>query len=346
MEKRKYTEKTLSKTPMRTAASCLSVESKDSPGEFSKLDTSSYHQGEGTIDSYVPKILNYGEWPSNDHESLSYLKYEMHTRQKFIDELVFSQEELKQNLSTLKAQNNSLHNELKICRNRVYDLDVDNYLLKETIANKDKEIERIVYEHECYKANEARYVKLAEENEDLKEQIRENKSKYEAKLKQSLRNYNQLNASLKESNEYIEKLKKRPLAGKTDPEDFLLKPRLGSSVKSFNLDKLKIPLGPIKKSSEKGLNMTERRIQTSSSIVTDIVKILNLESSTKILSAIIHLKDSHRSERKYKNFFKKLSLLVAECSPEGYFTEEPNIPQVWRWITLLLEEYMKIKQSH
>ena len=346
MEKRKYTDKKLSKTPIRIAASCLSVESKDSPDEYSKLDSSSYHQAEeGTMNSYIPKILNYGEWPTNDQDSLSYLKYELHSKQQFIDELVFSQEELKQSLSTLKAQNNSLHNELKVCRSRVYDSDVENYLMKEIIANKDKEIERIVYEHQCYKDNEDKFEKIAKENEMLKEQIRTNKNKYEAKLKQSLKNFNQLNISLKESNAHIEKLKKQPTVEKTGPEDLLLKSRLGNSVKRFNLGKLILPSTSGEQSSEKRLNMTERRIQTSSSMINDIVKILNLESPAKILSTIIHLKDSHRYERMYKSFFKKLCVLVTDCSPQGYFTQEPSIPQVWRWITLFLEEYMRIKQS-
>jgi hypothetical protein len=36
--------------------------------------------------------------------------------------------------------------------------------------------------------------------------------------------------------------------------------------------------------------------------------------------------------------------MVVQCSPSGSFDKEPSIHQIWRWVTSLVEEYMKIKK--
>ena len=118
------------------------------------------------------------------------------------------------------------------------------------------------------------------------------------------------------------------------------------SLESLNIKKLKIPESARGNGSpEKFLNMTERGVQNTSSIINDLIRILSVESTQKIVPIVNHLKESHKNHKKYRKFFKKLSLLVVECSPSGYFQKEPNIQQVWKWITLFLEEYMKIRQS-
>lgn len=337
MEKKNSTHK-LSKTPGKTIATCLSDESKESQVD---VESGSFQLCEGISSPYVPDrlILHQEEWVSSEQDSVSYLKFEIQTKQQLIDEITLTQDELKQTLSTLKAKNNSLHNELNTCRNRNYDLDVEIYLLKVSMKDKEKEFQRVIYENECYKANENKYRGLVEENSRLAEELKTSKGKFQARLKKGSQKIDELLKSLKEANIYIASLKQQ------NDSDFLLKNNSKSIEKRKSSTKLKIPLKSPEKSPERHLNMTDRGVHGPSSLLTDIMRILSLESPNKILSSVLHLYESHKSQRKYKAFFQKMSNLVTECSPPGFYKTHPTIGEVWKWVTTFLDEYMKMRQS-
>ena len=332
MEKNSLTERQKSKTPLRPFPNYLTEESKESHIELSKLENTLEQICEGTLNTF------------SEQESLTYLKTEVQTKQQLINDLNSMQEDLKLTLSTLKAQNNSLHNELNTCRNKNYELDVQLYLLKETIFNKDKEIQKLLFENECHKATENSSKFLIEENLALREEIKANKANFEGKLKNLLRKNEELLKNLKKNNEYIAALKFSRQGKNSD--DFLIKKKSKSSEHKFKFSKLQIPADfNTQASPEKKFNLTERITHNSNSIISEILELLGIDSQTKIIPTLAHLKNSHEKEKKYKKFFKKISLVVYDCTPAGFFKNEPNISQVWKWIITLLEEYMKIKQS-
>jgi hypothetical protein len=300
----------MSRTPLKLSQNYFVEETKQSQTDF-------FNSKPHSIIDYYRKIPTssdeIGEESMNgiDDQSLSELKSEIENRQIIIEELVSSQNKLKIALSTLKAQNNSLDNELAGSRRKNYELDVQLYLVKE-------------------------------ENNVLKEEAKSNQILFENKLKQSIQKIEELAKALNQAHELIAVLKSSQNHKQLSPDNFLIKKRTKSFENKLNTDRLKINHSKDLVSPEKNFNLTERSPLNSNSLIKDLLNILGIEKQNKIIGSVLNLRDNYK---KYEKFFKQLSSVVLECSPSGSFSKNPNMKQVWKWLTRLLEEYMKIKKS-
>ena len=110
-------------------------------------------------------------------------------------------------------------------------------------------------------------------------------------------------------------------------------------LKKFNFERLKIPE---KLSASPPLTA---RNKSSKWIVQEVMKVLSVESTDDLMSKLSHLKSHHSKYKKSKQIVDNISKMMVQCSPEGTFKTSPSEKQVWKWITRLLEEYMKLKQS-
>lgn len=50
-------------------------------------------------------------------------------------------------------------------------------------------------------------------------------------------------------------------------------------------------------------------------------------------------------KKKTKNFIKNLTEMVMSLTPEGYFSEPPNLRTIWRFLKKIMEEYMKLRND-
>ena len=344
MEKHPKKGKSKSKTPIRPYLHLGPEEIKDLQADLSKFGNSSVGLTERTMLTESPdKRILVEEYVSIDDDSIALLKFELEAKQNIIGNLVNNQKDLRQNINTLKAQNNSLHKELNSCRAKNYELDVELYLAKEEICAKDKELEKIRVELDNLQGMVKGSRGLREENLGLKEEIQGLKGKFEKEIgKMLLKNQELVKMIGSKGDEWEIKAKKRH----EKSEDFTKKTNSQSVERGFKLDNIRICRNyQASLSPEKMLNYTERPCKNINSIVTDLQTILNIEQPHKILPAVVQLKESGKTLKRYKKFFNKLSQLVIDCSPSGVFYSKPNLKQVWIWITRLLEEYMKLKKD-
>ena len=346
MEKHPKRGKTKSKTPIRPYLHLGPEEIKDLQADLSKFGNSSVGLTERTMLTESPeKRMLVEEYVSIDEDSLALLKYELEAKQNIIGSLVLNQKDLRLNINTLKAQNNSLHKELNSCRTKNYELDVELYLAKEEICAKDKELEKIRVDLDNLQGMVKGSRGLREENSGLKEEIQALKGKFEKEIgKMVLKNKELVKMAGGQEEEWeIKKGKRRH----EKSEDFTKKANSQSVERGFKLDNIRISRNyQASLSPEKMLNYTERPGKNINSILADLQTVLGTEQPHKILPAVVQLKDGAKTLKRFKKFFNKLSQLVIDCSPVGVFYSKPNLKQIWVWITRLLEEYMKLKKDN
>jgi hypothetical protein len=87
------------------------------------------------------------------------------------------------------------------------------------------------------------------------------------------------------------------------------------------------------------------RDETFRHVFLEAKRILNASSSNDLKEKIMKLKEVQNKYKKTQKFISKLSNMLVQISPLGSFEKEPSTRQIWKWLTRLLEEYMKIKQS-
>lgn len=164
---------------------------------------------------------------------------------------------------------------------------------------------------------------------------------------------------LEEASNFIDRLK-RTLKLKEDTIMSLhqsrscLEKELGSfsgGVKSEDFSKdtkrLKIPERKFSNSPEwPEYGYTERPEEISYKIMCrEAMKIVGVTSTKDFYSKLLHLRQHHSKYKKTRKLIEKIVDMIVQCSPSGSFNKEPNSHQIWKWITGLLEEYMKIKKS-
>ena len=97
-------------------------------------------------------------------------------------------------------------------------------------------------------------------------------------------------------------------------------------------------------SPERKPGLTDRH-EDYKQLLVEVKHLLCAKSSFEIREKIMKLKESTVRLRKTQKFISKLSNMLLQISPIGSFEREPSTRQIWKWLTRLLEEYMKIKQS-
>jgi regulator of replication initiation timing len=316
--------------------------------ESLKLGSSLVQMTEGTLN--IENLERRPKESSTDSDqSLAFWKFEAKSRDSQISELNGKLQALNQNILTLKAQTNALSKELGYSRSKNYDLDVECYLLKEQLDSKDKEIEKLKLELDLFQSNEKNWQKIIEENIKFKtknqeligkigklENFYKNLGKEEnfCQKWQSPKKNDQIN--LKE--DFVKNRKK--MKKKSLNEDWMH--RGNKREKQFSLEKLRIPMS-YQASLSPG--KTDRLVVSSNNVVEDLMLILEVESVKEVLQKVLNLKNNCKNFNKLQKFFDSLSKLIIECSPENTYTKPPTLKQVWKWITTLLEDYMKLKTT-
>ncbi|CAG9315147.1 unnamed protein product [Blepharisma stoltei] len=93
--------------------------------------------------------------------------------------------------------------------------------------------------------------------------------------------------------------------------------------------------------------LTERAQAASSykELCKDMMKILSVSHRKDLFSKVLHLQQFHEKFKKEKKLINNIANLIIDCSPPNSFEKSPNVHQIWKWFTKILEEYMKLKQS-
>lgn len=173
---------------------------------------------------------------------------------------------------------------------------------------------------------------LIKENKELKELSEMNeieKDQLERELKESVGIIDKLKRTLKFKEDVIASLNQK----KFDPEK-----ESGTSRGFFN-------------SAYEGygspdrFGLTDRNEGSYRVICFESMKIVGVNSTKDLYPKLLHLRQYHSKYKKVRRLVDRISDMIVQCSPSGSFRKEPSNHQIWKWITSLVEEYMKIKKS-
>lgn len=192
---------------------------------------------------------------------------------------------------------------------------------------------------------------IRKENSELKELydfIEAEKKHFESELKEAEKLIQRLQKTLKLKEDAIMDL--HHSRSNLEKELFSLTQSnfLKDSEKKFDFKRLQIPdrRGLSTSPERPNFIFTDRPDETSYKVMcNEAMKIVGVSSNKDFYSKLLHLKQYHSKYKKSRRLIDKISDLIVQCSPMGFFSKEPNSHQIWRWITRLLEEYMRIKQS-
>ena len=96
----------------------------------------------------------------------------------------------------------------------------------------------------------------------------------------------------------------------------------------------------------KDLQLSDRADDSShKSMLIEAMKLANAKNPKDFFEKISIMKQEIAKCKKFKKLIEKISDMIVQCSPSGSFNREPSTHQIWKWLTRLLEEYMKLKQS-
>ena len=277
-----------------------------------------------------------------------YEQNETNLKQKIIqDTYRFKSKEVDSEIEVLKAVNE----ELKVQVNELLDV------LQQT----EKEMNKLLFEKEIY-------FKKEEELKHIIEDIKRKEENFKKEIK-DLKAVNdiiesdktQLGKALADAKHYIEKLQ-QILKIKEDAImnlhksyntlekelDTVSSPKFKIETKKIDFNRLKIPerIGISSSPDPFEYNFTERDEDYSyKAMYQEAMKIIGVTGNKDFHSKLLHLRQYHSKYKRSKKIIDRISNMIVQCSPEGLFKNEPTIRQIWKWITRLLEEYMKIKQS-
>ena len=263
------------------------------------------------------------------------------------------QEQLYSEIESLKDDKKLLNSEIIQLKSKITDLEHQLDVFQEKLQKKDKDISKLAFDKELSKKTEDEFKKIIE---DLKRKIdslhkenlehRQNFENFRLEkrdllknIKESELNILQFEESLKSKDEIIKNLE----IALDESSKLELKSLSSQSakIKSLDLEKKAISDSP----ERKNLQLSDRSDEFYKSFYLETKKILAADSYTSAKEKLLKLRDIYGKYKKTENFIKKLANMVLQCSPSGSFESEPSPHQIWKWLTRLLEEYMKLKQS-
>lgn len=80
-------------------------------------------------------------------------------------------------------------------------------------------------------------------------------------------------------------------------------------------------------------------------LVRDLMKLLDLEQPEELLPCVETLCKHHKQNSQVADFIQRLQAIVTACSPPAAFPEPPSLPQMWKWVRRLVEEYMNLRKT-
>ncbi|OMJ82870.1 hypothetical protein SteCoe_16338 [Stentor coeruleus] len=318
-------------------------------------------------EDYYKKAFNYSTPSDNDPRSEdwnSYTQNSVEIKDSPIGENDLS--ELKGRINEMQLNEESLVKMIKDKDKEINELKSLNYglqnkvtSLNEIIYKKDKEISNITYEKEMgLKAFEESQIlvkdlknkenELLKENKELREVnefAEEERKHFEKELEEAAVIIDRMKRTLMLKEETILSLNK---SRSMDNEFFYASDGLKSEdYDKKNVKKIKISEKRFMNTPDKDEHgLTERSEDVSYRIIChEAMKIVGVTSTKDFYSKLLHLRQHHSRYKKSRRLIDKITDMIVQCSPSGSFSKEPNTHQIWKWITGLLEEYMKIKKS-
>ena len=271
------------------------------------------------------------------------------------------QECLYAEIESFKSQQKALSTENIQLRAKSQDLEKQIDFANEKLQKKEKEMNKLVFELEMTCKTEEEVKKLLEESRKKNEILIKEVNDLKLLTENFRLEKREANRDLKEFELKIEKLQKT-LAFKEDTIAELLsnlsnlekevnlasKKNIKAQTNKLNIKKLDLfqKRGISESPDRKNLQLTGRGDESSlKGILYDAMKIVNAETSKDFLDKICYLRQSCSDYKKMKKLFDKISQMIIQFSPSGSFNKEPSIHQIWKWFKILLEEYMRLKQS-
>lgn len=240
----------------------------------------------------------------------------------------------------------------------VYEKEIDS--LHNLLQIKEKELSKAIFEKDLHEKSE----------EDLKKKLEEYKKREEkllAELNELRRSFENLekekteiSRALSKAKEVIETQKKSIKSKdqaeyerfdiRTEEDEKDREKRKGQTFdqRKFDFQRLRIPeriaTGPSPERVDH--NFTDRNDEGKyKKICHESMRIIGVSTSKDLFPRLMHLRQHHSKNKKSKKLCQMISDMIIQCSPEGAFKEPPTTREIWKWITRLLEEYMKLKQT-
>ncbi|OMJ77251.1 hypothetical protein SteCoe_23200 [Stentor coeruleus] len=232
--------------------------------------------------------------------------------------------------------------------------------LHELLQKKDKELSKVVYEKESHAKAEESLKKKIEDYKKREEilieelnHLRKSKSIFEDEKKDMIK-------ALSDSRDIIEKLKKalkskeqalaemRELQTEEDDKGIEKIKSKSFEPKKIDFQRLRIPekFETLASPEKYEQNFTDRSIENKyKKLCYESMRIIGVTSTKDIFPRLLHLRQYHTKNKKSKKLVSCISNMIIQCCPDGTFKNPPTTREIWRWITRLLEEYMKLKQT-
>ncbi|OMJ76642.1 hypothetical protein SteCoe_23944 [Stentor coeruleus] len=341
---------------------------EDDQSDLSKSGYASEKSLYEAYSSYSPRsrpVYGSSEWVSYEQESITPVANDLNINQIYLSKMTQIQESLYAEIETLKNDKKTLSNENIQLRAKIQDLEkqIDSQIDK--LQKKDKELNKLIFDKDLFLKAEDDLKRMAEdirkkyefaskENSEIKQAIELLKHEKREILKNAreVENKNEsMQKTLKSKEEDIKSLQQtlNELESSTSKFKGTSSQKLGTKTSKLHVKKLDIPeIRGISESPErkKPLQLSDRTDEILyKNLYLEAKMLLSAENSTDFYEKIVKVKDIYAKYNKLKKFIDKLSDMIVQCSPSGSFNREPSTHQIWKWLTRLLEEYMKLKQS-
>jgi chromosome segregation ATPase len=315
---------------------------------------------------------SYSPMPRPVHRSVSYeqdsitpVTDESHLNQLYLNKMTQIQESLYAEIEVLKNEKKALSTENIQLRAKIQDIEkqVDSQIDK--LQKKDKELNKLVFDKDMYHKAEEDYKRIIEEMRKKTEHI--SKENVEAKqiievlkhekreILKSLRDIESKSESmlknLKIKEDLISNLQQSICDLEKEKSSLGNSANLNSNLNSGKISTRRLEISDLRGVSEspdrkKIFGLSERADETMyKNLYLEANKLLSAENHNDFKDKIVKVKDIYAKYMKLRKFIDKLADMIVQCSPSGSFNKEPSTHQIWKWLTRLLEEYMKIKQS-
>jgi chromosome segregation ATPase len=301
------------------------------------------------------------DWVSYDQDSSMPMQNDSTTNHIILNRLAQRQEMLSAEIQILSDEKKTLVSENIQLKARIQDLEKQLDFQYEKLQKKEKEMNKLIFDKDLLEKSETELKKIIEdlwkkndyivkENSDVKQALDSVKiEKRElAKTVREMEGKNEvMQKTIKYQEDTINKLKNSEDLERTKEKNKTFGAQtMKAQTNKVNIHKLDIPeKRGISESPERKNQMSDRIEDPYKSLYKDAKKMLNADSLSDLREKISKLKDVYLKYKKTQKFISRLSDMIVQCSPSGSFNKEPSTHQIWKWLTRLLEEYMKLKQS-
>ena len=249
-----------------------------------------------------------------------------------------SKHDFQSKLHELQSQENSYLKSLHLKSEEISTLKSRIKSLESLLLQREGQIAHLIREKESFfKAEEQMQQTLQEimkENQELKEMaemVEIERDQMQSELKESLNVIERLRKTVKTKEELIWELSNKKADLEKEIESATSREFFKSGFESAG--------------SPQKFGFTDRKDGNFKEVCFEGMKIVGVGSVKDFYAKLIHLRQSHSKYKKMRKLVDRVSDMIVQCSPSGTFEKEPTIHQIWKWITSLVEDYMRIKKS-